>query len=107
MAAIRTSAPASTILTAIVKIDMVPGYTNRKIILPPPNIMKQHFTVHGALLPGYTLEGQVTEKSVSAPGRDSGKPQRASVLEKLSDAKKQEKAAPPKAPDKKKEDIHR
>ena len=54
-----------------------------------------------------TVEGQVTEKSVSAPGRDSGKPQRASVLEKLSDAKKQEKAAPPKAPDKKKEDIHR
>ena len=37
------------------------------------------------------------EKSVTAPGRNSGKPERASVLEKLSDAKKQEKAAPPKA----------
>lgn len=53
------------------------------------------------------MEGQEPEKTVTAPGRDSGKPQRASVLEKLSDAKKQEKAAPPKAPDKKKEDIHR
>ena len=47
------------------------------------------------------------EKPVTAPERDSGKPERASVLEKLSDAKKQEKAAPSKAPDKKKEDIHR
>lgn len=74
---------------------------------PVPEQYRRHFTVHGALLPGYTVEGQEPEKTVTAPGRDSGKPQRASVLEKLSDAKKQEKAAPPKAPDKKKEDIHR
>lgn len=60
-----------------------------------------------ALLPGYTEEGQEPEKTVTAPGRDSGKAGRASVLEKLSDAKRQEKAAPLKAPDKKKEDIHR
>ena len=69
--------------------------------------VKQHFIVHGSLLPGYTVEGQMLEKPVTAPERDSGKPERASVLEKLSDAKKQEKAAPSKAPDKKKEDIHR
>jgi hypothetical protein len=74
---------------------------------PVPDQYKQHFTVHGSLLPGYTVEGQMPEKSVTAPGRNSGKPERASVLEKLSDAKKQEKAVPPKAPDKKKEDIHR
>ena len=53
------------------------------------------------------VEGQEPEKTVTAPGRDSGKTGRASVLEKLSDAKRQEKAAPLKAPDKKKEDIHR
>ena len=74
---------------------------------PVPEQYKDHFTVHGALLPGYTVEGQEPEKTVTAPGRDSGKAGRASVLEKLSDAKRQEKAAPPKAPDKKKEDIHR
>ena len=77
-------------------------------ISPPiPDQYKQHFTVYGSLLPGYTVEGQEPEKTVTAPGRDSGKAERASVLEKLSDAKRQEKAAPPKAPDKKKEDIHR
>lgn len=74
---------------------------------PVPEQYKDHFTVHGALLPGYTVEGQEPEKTVTAPGRDSGKAGRASVLEKLSDAKRQEKAAPLKAPDKKKEDIHR
>ena len=74
---------------------------------PVPEQYKDHFTVHGALLPGYTEEGQEPEKTVTAPGRDSGKAGRASVLEKLSDAKRQEKAAPLKAPDKKKEDIHR
>lgn len=72
---------------------------------PVPDQYRRHFTVHGALLPGYTLEGQTPEKAV--PGRDQGQAERASVLEKLSDARKQEKAAPPKAPDKKKEDIHR
>ena len=74
---------------------------------PVPEQYKDHFTIHGALLPGYTVEGQEPEKTVTAPGRDSGKAGRASVLEKLSDAKRQEKAAPLKAPDKKKEDIHR
>ena len=53
------------------------------------------------------MEGQEPEKTVTALGRDPGKAGRDSVLEKLSDAKRQEKAAPLKAPDKKKEDIHR
>ena len=81
-----------------------------------PQIPKQyehHFTVYGALLPGYTVEGQepvktdhtaadVSEGGISMPE----KPEKPSVLGKLSAAKEREKAAAePKAPIKKKEDM--
>ena len=81
-----------------------------------PQIPKQyehHFTVYGALLPGYTVEGQepvktdhtaadVSEGGISMPE----KPEKPSVLGKLSAARVQEKAAAePKAPIKKKEDM--
>ena len=81
-----------------------------------PQIPKQyehHFTVYGALLPGYTVEGQepvktdhtaadVSEVGISMPE----KPEKPSVLGKLSAAKEREKAAAePKAPIKKKEDM--
>ena len=69
---------------------------------PIPNQYKQHFTVHGALLPGYTLEGQVTEKSVSAPGRIR-KPTGFGFGKAR--MQRNRKAAPPKAPDKKKRRI--
>ena len=77
-----------------------------------PQIPKQyehHFTVYGALLPGYTVEGQepvktdhtaadVSEGAISAPGKE----EKPSVLGKLSAARVQEKAvAEPKATDKK------
>ena len=81
-----------------------------------PQIPKQyehHFTVYGAILPGYTVEGQepvktdhtaadVSEGGISMPE----KPEKPSVLGKLSAAKEREKAAAePKAPIKKKEDM--
>lgn len=80
-----------------------------------PQIPKQyehHFTVYGALLPGYTVEGrepvrpgrvaEVSEGAISAPGKG----EKPSVLGKLSAARVQEKAAAePRAPIKKKEDI--
>lgn len=60
-----------------------------------PPVPKEHencFTVNGVLLPGYRVEGREQEK--------------ASVLEKLSAVRAQEKAAAePKAPTKKKEDM--
>lgn len=81
-----------------------------------PQIPKQyehHFTVYGALLPGYTVEGQepvktdrtaadVSEGGISMPE----KPEKPSVLGKLSAAKTQEKtSAAPGAANKKKEDM--
>lgn len=80
-----------------------------------PQIPKQyekHFTVHGALLPGYTLEGQepvkaehtaaeVSEGGISLPEK-SEKP---SVLGKLAAAKSQEKAPAAPGATKKKEDM--
>lgn len=81
-----------------------------------PQIAKQyerHFTVYGALLPGYTVEGQepvktdrtaadVSEGGISIPE----KPEKPSVLGKLSATKTQEKIpATPGAANKKKEDI--
>ena len=81
-----------------------------------PQIPKQyerHFTVYGALLPGYTVEGQepvktdhtaadVSEGGISMPE----KLEKPSVLGKLSAAKAQEKpSAEPKAANKKKEDM--
>lgn len=81
-----------------------------------PPIPKEHencFTVNGALLPGYTVEGQepvktdraaaeVSEGGISIPE----KPEKPSVLGKLSAAKTQEKTpAAPGAANKKKEDM--
>lgn len=81
-----------------------------------PQIPKQyehHFTVYGALLPGYTVEGQepvktdhtaadVSEGGISMPE----KLEKPSVLGKLSAARVQEKAAAEaKAPTKRKEDM--
>lgn len=60
---------------------------------PIPKQYEQHFMVHGALLPGYTVEGQ--ERSAEKP----------SVLGQLATAKAQEKTAEPKAATKKKEDM--
>lgn len=58
-----------------------------------PKQYEHHFMVHGALLPGYTVEGQ--QKTA----------EKTSVLEKLSAAKAQEKSAEQKSAVKKKEDI--
>ena len=81
-----------------------------------PPIPKEHencFTVNGVLLPGYTVEGQepvktdrtaadVSEGGISMPE----KPEKPSVLGKLSAAKTQEKIpAAPGAANKKKEDM--
>lgn len=77
-----------------------------------PKKYERHFTVHGALLPGYTAEGQepvktdhaveVSEDRISV----SGKEEKPSVLGKLSAARSQEKApAVPKAANRKKEDM--
>ncbi len=66
-----------------------------------PKEYERHFTVNGALLPGYTVEGKepakaehtaadISEGGISMPG----KTEKASVLGKLSAAKTQEKAAP-------------
>lgn len=77
-----------------------------------PKEYERHFTVNGALLPGYTVEGQepvkaehtaaeVTEGGISLPEK-SEKP---SVLGKLAAAKSQEKAPAAPAATKKKEDM--
>ena len=77
-----------------------------------PKKYERHFTVHGALLPGYTVEGQepvkaehtaaeVSEGGISLPEK-SEKP---SVLGKLAAAKSQEKAPAAPAATKKKEDM--
>lgn len=77
-----------------------------------PKKYERHFTVHGALLPGYTVEGQepvkaehtaaeVSEGGISLPEK-TGKP---SVLGKLAAAKSQEKAPAAPAATKKKEDM--
>lgn len=58
-----------------------------------PKQYEQHFTVHGALLPGYTVEGQ--ERMTEKP----------SVLGQLATAKAQEKSAGVKPAAKKKEDM--
>lgn len=58
-----------------------------------PKQYKQHFMVHGALLPGYTVEGQ--ERTAEKP----------SVLGQLATAKAQEKSAGIKPAAKKKEDL--
>ncbi len=79
-----------------------------------PKEYERHFTVYGALLPGYTVEGQepvksdhaadVSESAISSPGKE----EKPSVLGKLSAAKAQEKAAAgPKAENKRKEDVSR
>lgn len=77
-----------------------------------PKKYERHFTVFGALLPGYTMEGQkpVKENLATVKVLDGGMPtqekeQKRSVLEKLSAAKPQEKTAEPKAAAKKKEEI--
>ena len=68
---------------------------------PIPQQYENHFSVHGALLPGYTVEGKepvkaehtaadISEGGISMPG----KTEKASVLGKLSAAKTQEKAVP-------------
>ena len=77
-----------------------------------PKQYEKHFTVHGALLPGYTMEGQepikaehtaaeVSEGGISLPEK-SEKP---SVLGKLATAKSQEKAPADFGTTKKKEDM--
>ena len=77
-----------------------------------PKEYERHFTVHGALLPGYTVEGQepvkaehtaaeVTEGGISLPE----KTEKPSVLGKLAAAKSQEKAPAAPAATKKKEDM--
>ena len=81
-----------------------------------PQIPKQyerHFTVYGALLPGYTVEGQEPVKTdrTAAEVSEGGifmpeKPEKPSVLGKLSAVKVQEKAGKePKAANKRKEDM--
>ena len=91
-------------------VRLVPGSNKARVksrvVMSPVNAKRTLAALQENLMK-YTVEGQEPEKTVTAPGRDSGKAGRASVLEKLSDAKRQEKAAPLKAPDKKKEDIHR
>lgn len=80
---------------------------------PIPEKYEKHFMVYGTLLPGYTVEGrepvkvehthaEVLEGSTSI----CGKKEKASVMEKLSTAKAQEKvSAAPKAANRKKEDM--
>lgn len=77
-----------------------------------PKEYERHFTVNGALLPGYTVEGKEPVKAaadISEGGMSmTGKVEKPSVLGKLSAAKAQEKAAAgPKAENKKKEDVSR
>lgn len=79
---------------------------------PIPQEYENHFCVHGTLLPGYTVEGKEPVKA-AADLSDGGismpeKPEKASVLGKLSAAKTQDKAVPHAgAPAKKKEEMNR
>lgn len=77
-----------------------------------PKEYERHFTVHGALLPGYTVEGQVPVKAehTAAEVSEGGislpeKSEKPSVLGKLAAAKSQEKAPAAPAATKKKEDM--
>lgn len=77
-----------------------------------PQIPKQyerHFTVYGALLPGYTVEGQEPVKTnrTAAEVSEGGisMPEKPSVLGKLAAAKFQEKAPGASGTTKKKEDM--
>lgn len=83
-------------------------------ISPPiPQKYEKHFTVYGALLPGYTVEGREMAETEQAAAEFSdggismsGKPEKPSVLGKLSAAKPKEKNADElKAANKKKEDM--
>lgn len=66
----------------------------QEITPPVPEQYAHHFTVNGALLPGYTVEGQepiksdhaadVSERAISAYGKE----EKPSVLGKLSEAKR-------------------
>lgn len=91
------------------------AYAHLFMEISPP-IPKEHercFTVNGALLPGYTVEGQergkeghaaadISEGGIPAPGKE----EKPSVLGKLSASRAQEKAAAEaKAPTKRKEDM--
>lgn len=66
---------------------------------PVPEGYAHHFTVNGELLPGYTVEGQEPAKAGHAAEVPDGggtvheKQEKASVLEKLSAVKAQEKTA--------------
>lgn len=77
-----------------------------------PKQYAQHFTVYGALLPGYTVEGQEPVKSdrAAADVSEGGismpeKGEKPSVLGKLAAAKSNEKVPAAPATTKKKEDI--
>ena len=77
-----------------------------------PKEYERHFTVNGALLPGYTVEGQepVKAEHTAAEISDGGismpeKTEKPSVLGKLAAAKSQEKAPAAPAAAKKKEDM--
>lgn len=77
-----------------------------------PKEYERHFTVNGAILPGYTVEGQepVKAEHTAAEISDGGislpeKTEKPSVLGKLAAAKSQEKAPAAPVATKKKEDI--
>lgn len=79
-----------------------------------PKEYAKYFKLYGELLPGYMVEGKElvkdghTDKTLDGAGTAHEKPEKTSVLEKLADTKKQEKA--PSATgvaDKKKEDVQR
>lgn len=77
-----------------------------------PKEYERHFTVHGALLPGYTVEGREPDKAVytAADVSEGGislpeKTKKPSVLGKLASAKSQEKTPASPAAIKKKEDM--
>ena len=77
-----------------------------------PKEYENHFTVNGALLPGYTVEGQepVKAEHTAAEGSEDGislpeKSEKPSVLGKLAAAKSQEKAPAAPGATKKKEDM--
>lgn len=91
------------------------AYSNlfQEISPPVPEQYAHYFTVNGALLPGYTVEGREQEKAghdaAGVPDRGlsvTGGEKKPSVLGRLSEAKQQEKTpAVPKAANKKKEDM--
>lgn len=77
-----------------------------------PKQYEKHFTVHGALLPGYTMEGQEPARAehTAAEVSDGGismpeQAEKPSILGKLSAARAQEKAPADFGTTKKKEDI--